>query len=715
MPSPKHKFRPRARIMHLLGDQLIRDSGIAVFELVKNAYDADASECIVTMFDINKPDKARIFIEDDGEGMTYKTVTSVWLELGTEHRRKQREEGKRTDKGRLPLGEKGIGRFAVHKLGKQIKLITRATDSDEIVVDLDWEEIFSRPKYLSDIPIPVRRRKPFHFKGKKTGTRIEISEMRENWARGKVRDLHRSITSICSPFKPDDNDDDGDDFKALMILKPDPGKWLKGLLDIDEILDLSIFNGEGVIESDKITYDYEFTPLPAMSKKIEGRSLQNQTARVIGSMPEDIENARPGMRPKQSVINLEDYGIGPVDFFFHIFDRDPIVLNLSTSDKAGLKKFLDTNGGIRVYRDGIRVYDFGEPGNDWLDLGGRRVNIPVRRISNNQIIGAVMLDAEASKESLIEKTSREGFIENDAYQALRVAILCALRQIEVERYPDKDRLRRVYSRGKVKEPVVEDLAKLREKLQKKKLLDELGPIVDRVERQFEEVRERLLTAAGAGLNLTVVLHEVEKIVLEVVEAVDQDAHKRTIAKLVHRLSETIDGLVFLIRSSGRKKEKASVLIRQALFNFDYRFRAHGITVINGLEKGTPDFSVRCVRRLIVSVLTNLLDNSIYWIVNKGHKRGHIYIGTSEDLPEGPSFVVADNGSGFNDQDTAEYLIQPFYSRKEGGMGLGLHIANEVAKIHKGQLLFPDHDDLLLPKGMSGAVVALYIPSIPKKG
>lgn len=136
-----HTFRPRARIIHLLGDQLIRNAGIAVFELVKNAYDADASRCTVTMFEITNPDKARIVIQDDGQGMTYETVTGVWLEPGTEYRTKQKEQGERTKKGRLPLGEKGIGRFAVHKLGKQIKLVTRAADSREVVLDLDWDTL----------------------------------------------------------------------------------------------------------------------------------------------------------------------------------------------------------------------------------------------------------------------------------------------------------------------------------------------------------------------------------------------------------------------------------------------------------------------------------------------------------------------------------------------------------------------------------------------
>ena len=497
MPEKKHAFRPRARIMHLLGDQLIRDSGIAIFELVKNAYDADASECIVTMCDITNPKKARIIIEDNGTGMSYETVTNVWLEPGTEYRKDQKEKGGRTDKGRRPLGEKGIGRFAVHKLGNQIKLITRARNSDEILVDLNWEELFSKSKYLSEVPISVHQRKPTYFTGKHAGTRIEISEIHEKWTRGKIRDLYRSINSICSPF----NDKGKEDFQALLALNPNPGNWLDKLLDINEILDLSIFRGSGTIDGDEITYDYEFVPLPAMHGKITGRKLKNQKAKIMGSMPEDIENASPGRRPKTQPVNLDEYHIGSVGFSFYIFDREPSVLDLATSDKAGLKKFLDTNGGVRVYRDDIRVYDFGEPGNDWLDLGGRRVNIPVRRISNNQIIGAVMLDGEVSAKALVEKTNREGFIENDACSALRVAVLCALHQIEVERYGDKERLRQLYSRGKTKVPVVDDLDVLRGKLKERKLLDEFGPIVDRVETQFIEVRDRLITAAGAGLSL----------------------------------------------------------------------------------------------------------------------------------------------------------------------------------------------------------------------
>src|SRR6266571_3319190 len=91
-------FKPRARLLLLLGDQLIRDPGIAVFELVKNSYDADASEAIVKMFDITDPREGRIVVEDNGSGMDWSTVTGVWLEPGTDYRVQQRKQQDRTER-----------------------------------------------------------------------------------------------------------------------------------------------------------------------------------------------------------------------------------------------------------------------------------------------------------------------------------------------------------------------------------------------------------------------------------------------------------------------------------------------------------------------------------------------------------------------------------------------------------------------------------------
>src|SRR5436190_1025824 len=119
-------FKPRARMLLLLGEQLIRDPGIAAFELVKNSYDADATEVTVELIHVDDAEAGRVIIEDNGCGMNWETVVNVWLEPGTDYREKQKEKGKRTPKfHRFPLGEKGVGRFAAHKLGRKVKLITK--------------------------------------------------------------------------------------------------------------------------------------------------------------------------------------------------------------------------------------------------------------------------------------------------------------------------------------------------------------------------------------------------------------------------------------------------------------------------------------------------------------------------------------------------------------------------------------------------------------
>jgi nitrogen fixation/metabolism regulation signal transduction histidine kinase len=104
----------------------------------------------------------------------------------------------------------------------------------------------------------------------------------------------------------------------------------------------------------------------------------------------------------------------------------------------------------------------------------------------------------------------------------------------------------------------------------------------------------------------------------------------------------------------------------------------------------------------------LIDNSIYWLESTGQKDRQIYVGTTLDLDDKPSLIVADNGPGFRN-DEPDSLVQPFFSRRPDGMGIGLYTANEVAKQHQGRLLFPQRGDVRLPRQFDGAVVAFQFP------
>jgi len=688
----KLPFKPRARMLLLLGDQLIRDAGIAVFELVKNSYDADSPYARVTMTGIENPKTGQITVEDSGSGMDYDTVVNVWLEPGTDNRVVQRAAGERTPKyNRLPLGEKGVGRFAAHKLGRHVKLVTHRRGHPEIVVDIDWRE-FGKHKYLEDVPVEIYERTAEVFRGRRTGTLIEVSALRNTWSRGMVRDLSRSITSICSPFE---QDEDTDSFATELVL-PEHKDWIKGLLSVDEILEFALFRASCSIANGKLSYDYCFSPPKAMTK------VKKRKFSATVNLPLDGE----------FLTAIRDE-VGPVHIDLHVFDREPRILALGVTDKKGLKEFLNAAGGIRVYRDGIRVYDYGEPGNDWLNLGGLRVNRPTQRISNNIVVGAVSIALEASadlstddEKGLIEKTNREGFVDNGAYRAFKEAVYFAVTQIEAERNKDKTRIRNAYSSKKMREPVLEDLTELKQIVEKKGLEEELGPYVDRIEADFRVIRDRFLTSASAGLSLSVVIHEVEKGVQELQLAVEREKASPRVRRLAKHLADLIEGFASLIRKSGATREKASRLISHALFNTDLRLKLHGISTSDG--KGTKDFEAKCSKRLTVATLMNLIDNSIWWLDNKwgkGKKRGkNLYLGISRDLSGGPAILIADNGPGF--MDPPEYLVEPFISRKPDGMGLGLHIADQVMKAQGGRVEFPQRGDVKLPAGLRGAVVAL---------
>lgn len=684
----------------LLGDQLIRDPGIAVFELVKNAYDADSPDVTITMSDITDKALGKIIIQDSGTGMDYDTITGVWMEPGTDYRARQRQSGERTPKyHRLPLGEKGVGRFAAHKLGNHIKVVTRKKNNSEILVKIDWTK-YSEHKYLEEIPVRIRQREPKFFTGSKTGTRIEISALRNTWNRGMIRDLARAINSICSPFENlqrNTNRIVRGEFKSKLLL-PENSDWLTGILTVDKVLEYALFRAHCDIYDSTLSYDYEFTPYPAMEDKVKPRSVRFENLHIES---EDID------------FDLLKKHVGPIHIDFYIYDLEIKVLALGVADRKGLKAFLKENGGIRVYREGMRVYDYGEPGNDWLDLGALRINKPQWKISNNIVIGAVSLhfgeniifDPDRNL-GLIEKTNREGFVENATYRAYQKAVTYTLTQITNERNTDKIRIRRVYSSKKLKEPVLEDLSDLRERIEKKNLTEELEPYLDRIENDYITIRDNFLVSSSAGLSLAVVIHEVEKGVAELEKAVEEDQASKRIITLAKHLADLVEGFGFLMRKSGATKEKASDLISQAIFNTQLRLKVHKIEPIVSESQG--DFKVKCSRRLIIATLMNLIDNSIWWLDNKyGLKAANvkrIYIGISKEFKDGPAIIIADNGSGFID--LPEYLIEPFISRKPDGMGLGLHLADQVMRVQGGRLAFPENGDVSLPEGFNGAVVAL---------
>ena len=128
------KIRPYARLLTMLGNQLIKDERIALIEFIKNSYDADANWVKVTFENFGKNyevlSNSKIIIQDNGDGMTKDVLSNQFLNPATPGKKKQKDKNNKTKKGRIIQGEKGIGRFAMLKLGRRIDVVTKTIDDE---------------------------------------------------------------------------------------------------------------------------------------------------------------------------------------------------------------------------------------------------------------------------------------------------------------------------------------------------------------------------------------------------------------------------------------------------------------------------------------------------------------------------------------------------------------------------------------------------------
>ncbi len=699
-----------------MGDELIRHHRLALFELVKNAYDADAPRVQLTFYDIETPDRARIVIEDSGEGMDLSTVLNIWLEPGANHRAQQRKGGRRTPRfGRWPVGEKGIGRFASHKLGNKIVMVTRRDGNPEISVEIDWEAVAAN-RYLHDAEVEVMERDPEVFRAE-SGTRIEISQLRQAWSRGDVRRLYRAVAAMKSPFG------NNDAFTPEVNLVPDPG-WTEGMISPAELNRLAMFEFSFELSDAGLSYDYRFNPLPGLISDYHGlirprERDQTPTRNVefFRFVPRWKTKGRK-RKPREEEPSLSDLGIGTIRGRLFAFDRDRDVMTWYVPDRSGLEGYLDEQGGMRVYRDGLRVHDYGEPGNDWLGLDVRRVQSPTLRLSNNVVVGEVHLEIQNSK-SLIEKTSREGFVENEAYSELRYAVLTALAHFESLRAVDKTTVRNAIVSGKEEReaslsdgPIVA-MQELKRQVLKKGLYEQIGTDLEKVERVYKETHETLLSAVGAGLGLSMVFHELERGMRNIERVLTHEPPDiPRVRSMAEHLVELLDGASNLVRASTSEPVEASSLVNQAKFVFSSRFSFHKVGVEVDFSEGRTDFQIKGARRMLVASLANILDNAIHWTQMRhggGRNAKRIWVGGTTDFEDGPAIVVADNGPGFSVE--PHDAVQPFRTTKQDGMGLGLYFVNLTMKAHGGRVAFPKAEDVGVPPEYDGAIVALVFGGV----
>jgi len=207
---------------------------------------------------------------------------------------------------------------------------------------------------------------------------------------------------------------------------------------MNDIQEKALWKFEAEIDGNKIIkFNYKFMPYSSMDK-LKERNISTSDINENDLILEGID--------------LKQFNIGKVKFDAYVFDRSPKIIKLWNQEPKYLTDYLDINGWVRVYRDWLRIYDYWEQWNDWLELDKKRINNPVGIIGNKNILASVRLDRLTSSD-LIEKTNREGFTENDAYFTLRDTISVVLQLFTQQRNMDKSLIREFYEGSAKSEPV----------------------------------------------------------------------------------------------------------------------------------------------------------------------------------------------------------------------------------------------------------------------
>jgi signal transduction histidine kinase len=667
-------FEPRARIMKLLGGELVSDEVVAVTELVKNAYDADARTVTIEFRDVLSGD-SEIIVSDDGHGMSIEEVTDYWMQPGGTTKSGARKATSRG--GRKVLGEKGIGRFAVDKLGAKLEMTTRKKgQTKEVLVGFDWRDFEHDTRMLCDVHCAWEVRAAQTLR--KQGTELRITGLHVQWNERLFRKLCLRLGRLKTPFA------DADNFK--MVIESDDFPDYSGEVSVD-YLDRSPHHVEAQFDGDQVV------------TLIDG-----------DGQAEDL------------VWNGDGYlDCGPVRIRFFGFDLEtPSISKLGPIREV--RGWLREWTGVSIYRDGFRLSPYGEPSDDWLRLDQRRVNNPVVRLSNNQLIGFVEISREQNP-NLVDQTSREGMIANKAFEDLRRLSLFVLQQMEAKRQLTRHPVTRGPSSencsAALHRSVAEELDSLAEASASVRP-EKLRAIARRVRDNAEGEQRRARALADGYGELAAVGQIAEVTTLRVSSIVGQI--KRDLAELSNgstkmaraiqkKLSILEDELTVMdpikkVQGTRRRTTDLHKELHRAVAGFRGRLDERNI------EVDLPGYDAELVRvemrpENLQRVLIVLFQNSLDWLHRTASPRIKVTVDTSA-YERQCAILVTDNGPGFP-ASMAERAFEPMETGREGARGMGLTIARNIVEGVSGSI------EILQDKRRKGAAIRILLPRKKAKG
>lgn len=711
-----YSVKASSHIITLLGDELIGSNSLALFELVKNSYDADADNVYIKFLDF-QTDNPSISIEDDGIGMTKDIIEKAWLVIGTDYKRKEVKESR--EKRRTSLGNKGVGRLAVHRLANSIKLETQAIgENTGSMLDINWNDLINSSNYIDGLSVVVKHDVPCTFNSNH-GTRIELSELREkHWTRAKVYEMVAKLQNIKNVFKPDD------DFNIVITANNSKvQEWIDAVRTPVDYISNALYSFKFKLyiqeQSSNAGFDWSYSFNPTCLNNQAMHSVQNVLANdILPINVKDFDLLTSGDPNQKLLRNTDLEGIGTIEGEFYVFSMNSKIINLvfGTGSIGKVKDFLASNAGVKIFRDNMRVFNYGEPYDDWLGLDQRKMQRAGDHFAKGQTIGAINLNLTNTYNQLVEKTNREGFIENNTFSRLVTIVQTVFNFFEQYAKNDRDKIKAYIDSTLVQKKIgfSETIDMLEDKLRKKNLDKEFAGILKRVRHDYENMRDVMLNSGMSGLNLAIVFHEVEREMGLINNTINTPNCNIDVLKTrVHGLMELIEKFAPILKKNKVVQLKASTLVERAVGIHQTRFPYHKILLSTPvLTNEAPDFEIKGSGGLLMSAVSNVIDNAIYWVQRKRERIGGDYqcairVTTDTEHFKEPAIIVADNGEGFLMD--PEDMVLPFHTLKPNGMGIGLYYVNLVMQMIGGKVIFTDAKELDLPRVYNGACVVLLFP------
>ena len=763
-------FKVMARSVLELGSELISSDVIAFYELIKNSFDAgtkkgvdirfevvlglrayrelarllrsdasfefayertlqslqsdagslydDALDHLAEATSIDEIDAAldtiyasnRVTVSDTGSGMSKQDLESIFLVIGTSFRKKDIQKAFTNDESDAPyLGEKGIGRLSAMRLGDRLSVRTaRARDSHWNRLEIDWTDFADLDAMLEDIEL-----EPFHgekkSKPRQSGTDIRIRDLTSDWTKRRLRDLARTEFSLM--FAPPSR---GHPRRRVALY------WNDERIAIPKLDETLLSHAQA-----KVSGKYEIdADGPQLTTYIHVNNLgfdhppEHQTFHLDR---DDLESTLIGKDTGLDTTALDT--VGPFSFDAHWFNRQLFRAIDGIGNRESVRQMHAQWTGIRLYRDGLRVYPYGDEKDDWLGLDRYAMRSRGYSLNKLQFIGHVDIRRMSNPE-LIDQTNREGLRETPEQQVLLDVLQFVVQDqlraemVRVERHYKPKRVRlsaneEVRSLQRRARTATSALRKLPLSPANKdtitdlqQLLREFSDFATRARERIAEVEsdaQRMVDLAGVGLLVEVVAHELARTsenalhnlnILQRTAPSAIAAQFETLRASMKSISKRLSLLDPLSVSGRQRAERFDlhVLVRDTIEAHDAQFERHDIRVRLAVPEGPVQ--VRVVKGMVVQVLENLIANSVYWLDLERKRRPKFQPTITLGLESSTLITFDDNGPGISPE-YADRVFELFFSLKEKSKrrGMGLYIARECAEFNGGALtLDPEPND-----------------------